>query len=480
MAKVYAGSRTSIDEIRDELAQLREEVQLLRASRPVALAPLGVPALGSGETASPGAGADEAAAPKDHHEASSSLFSVENIAEESAEIVVEPNSFHMIAIHCFLDQRATRRERWTAFGLSFGMVALQVGALCAVVMGSGGSQTCTANEDCLEGRMCATIGMGKRTTSYCSPCFSGSSLSDESYWTGKPTALAPNPGKDCFDATTGLPASNITDDQQAICDRCYDGSEDKKIEFLNELYTGGVKRMMIGDWANLLLASIVVSLTVVGELRDTLALRVKIEKAWSADHNEAFIPPKKWYYLCLFLNATRWYIFLPLLCTTVPYLVWSNGSDALSICMNTIAVTFLVDLDNMVYDMGLEESTRQRVAEEGAGVTLNHKDEEVIILAKYFHGAGCVLLMLVFTVSPFTWRGTLFGFQLFFGLGGILTELNWFSKYQGRPTPLAAIKIVSRILCNQWVPSFCAMFFLMATFPRAHWFGLLYEQPAGR
>ena len=88
--------------------------------------------------------------------------------------------------------------------------------------------------------------------------------------------------------------------------------------------------------------------------------------------------------------------------------------------------------------------------------------------------------MLVFTVSPFTWSLTLLGFLLFFGLGGILTELNWFSKYQGRPTPLAAIKIISRILCNQMVPSCVAMFFLMATFPRADWFGLLYEQPAGR
>ena len=125
MAKVYAGSRTSIDEIRDELAQLREEVQLLRASRPVALAPLGVPALGSGETASPGAGADEAAPPKAQREQRPSLFAVEKIAEEeSAEIVVEPNSFHMIAIHCFLDQRATKRERWTAFGISAGMVLL--------------------------------------------------------------------------------------------------------------------------------------------------------------------------------------------------------------------------------------------------------------------------------------------------------------------------------------------------------------------
>ena len=441
MAKVYAGS-DPIDEIRGELATLREEVQRLRASA-------------SGQTASPMVDPGELPPPKSSREASASLFAVESIIEEErAEIVVEPNSFHMIAIHCFLDERATRRERWTAFSISCGMVLLQVGALCAVVMGSGGFKACTFHDDCQDGMMCAET----RGTFLCTPCFNP--------YDGEP--FRQNPTKDvCFGNS-----SMITPENQEICDRCYK-TVNKRIDFLHEMYRGEIKQMMIGDWANLLLASIVVSLTVVGELRDTLVLRVKIEKAWS--RTEGFVPRRRWYYLCLFLNAIRWYIFLPLLCTTVPNLVWTNGSDALSICMNTIAVTFLVDLDNMVYDMGLEESTRQRVAEEGS-VTLSHEDEEVIILAKYFHGAGCVLLMMVLSCSTYSWKLANFAFQVFFGLGGILTELNWFYKYQGRPTPLAAIQMTFGLLVKQWVPS--VLLVLLLIFFTQGYIGILYEQPA--
>ena len=57
--------------------------------------------------------------------------------------------------------------------------------------------------------------------------------------------------------------------------------------------------------------------------------------------------------------------FLPLMLSSVSFLVIMRGGDSLSVCFNTLAILFMVEADNMAYDFGLAEAHRARM--EAAG-----------------------------------------------------------------------------------------------------------------
>ena len=56
------------------------------------------------------------------------------------------------------------------------------------------------------------------------------------------------------------------------------------------------------------------------------------------------------------LQTFRQAFFLPLLVTLVPHVVVIRGGDSLNICFNTVAVLFLLQVDNQLYEYGLKRS----------------------------------------------------------------------------------------------------------------------------
>lgn len=54
-------------------------------------------------------------------------------------------------------------------------------------------------------------------------------------------------------------------------------------------------------------------------------------------------------------------VFLPALMLTVVGVVVFKGGQAGNICYNTVALLFIVDIDNMAYHVGMKESMRARV-----------------------------------------------------------------------------------------------------------------------
>ena len=52
---------------------------------------------------------------------------------------------------------------------------------------------------------------------------------------------------------------------------------------------------------------------------------------------------------------------MPVLTSTVPTLIMFKGGDALSVCLNTVAVLFLCDVDNITYAILMDERVRTRV-----------------------------------------------------------------------------------------------------------------------
>ena len=83
----------------------------------------------------------------------------------------------------------------------------------------------------------------------------------------------------------------------------------------------------------------VIALSIVGELRDielcALAAR-RAEDTGSLSHS--------WAVALKVLYCARRYIFLPCLANNANMLVPIQGADSLSICLNTLAVLFLVSL----------------------------------------------------------------------------------------------------------------------------------------
>ena len=94
-----------------------------------------------------------------------------------------------------------------------------------------------------------------------------------------------------------------------------------------------VVAMSFGDWVAYALCAIVVSLTMVGELKDIMLVRMQILQA---DNLSA-----RWRFCLTAVNGVRRWVFLPGLLLTVVGLVVFTGGKASNICFSTVAILFV-------------------------------------------------------------------------------------------------------------------------------------------
>ena len=76
--------------------------------------------------------------------------------------------------------------------------------------------------------------------------------------------------------------------------------------------------------------------------------------------------PRGWQFAFHGLNFARYFILFPKILFSVMMLVHENGGRVRDICLNTVAVLFLLEVDNLAFLHGLGERTRME-AEEHAG-----------------------------------------------------------------------------------------------------------------
>ena len=81
----------------------------------------------------------------------------------------------------------------------------------------------------------------------------------------------------------------------------------------------------------------VIGLSVVGELRDIELCALAVRRAQASA-----LLSDNWAFALNVLYGARRYIFLPALVSNTNMLVPIKGADSLSICLNTLAVLFLV------------------------------------------------------------------------------------------------------------------------------------------
>ena len=134
--------------------------------------------------------------------------------------------------------------------------------------------------------------------------------------------------------------------------------------------------MKITDWTVLLLASFVIAFAVFGEARDVMLCEFSLTTI-----RETKQVPCVWREAIGLLNLMRLFGFLPFILISVVSLVLYRGASALAICLNTVAVLFLVELDNLAFSHGLNEATRME-AEEFGRVSVTDEDSRLIDVIK--------------------------------------------------------------------------------------------------
>ena len=189
------------------------------------------------------------------------------------------------------------------------------------------------------------------------------------------------------------------------------------------------------DWIALILCSVLVGLGIGREVHNNhlceLALRAQSgERLAPTDvrrgvrEGDLRSLPNLHQLPLLYLTAVRRYVFLPALVSTVAFLVVMKGGDALSVCFNTVAMLFLVDMPFTAYNYGLSDRTKA-ILRESECFHLSASEVDEISTSKTLHAALVVVGVTVAVASSYhgEWAG-IFGVPfLVFYLGGMFEVL---------------------------------------------------------
>jgi hypothetical protein len=254
----------------------------------------------------------------------------------------EPTSFHQSTIYYGLG-RQKHTPPWRKYGLlaaSIGIVFLQCFVATGLSFGVGTS-TCSEQSDCSRGSFC--------DEGLCSGC---------SEW--HKSCCLPNATATCsIDKEQGHNRREMGEkDREGMCNTCV---SDKGFETYHDVVREGVHAMFIQDWFALFLASLVISFAVFAEIRDGLLTEIALREI--SKRREV---PRGWSFAIHGLNFARYFILFPKILFSVMMLVHENGGRVRDICLNTVAVLFLLEVDNLAFLHGLGERTRME-AEEHAG-----------------------------------------------------------------------------------------------------------------
>lgn len=182
-------------------------------------------------------------------------------------------------------------------------------------------------------------------------------------------------------AATGAEMSFSTGTVSAWCDACFfETTGDLDTLTFTILCQNNVAMMGPFDWASLIFASYVIGLSIAGELRD-IEICAKALRDATGDHLS-----KAWHVTLLLKAGIRHWVFLPAFLLITPILVALRGGDALSVCMNTVALLFLSEVDTVSYELGLSERVKSRVEEAGR-IELDETEAKMLTRTKAIHVA---------------------------------------------------------------------------------------------
>jgi len=248
----------------------------------------------------------------------------------------EPHSFHQTTIYYGLVRQDTPpRRKYGLLAASIGIVFLQCFVASGLSVGVGMS-SCRDSHDCSEGNFCdeGVCELCEPDHKYCCETNSTEACNWQSNWEDEK-------------------------DVQSMCTGCV---TDSGFRTFQDVAIGRVDSMMLQDWLTLGLASLVIAFAVFAEIRDCALCEKSLR-----DIAKRRDVPRGWRFAIHGLNYARYFLMLPNIILSVMELVMHEGGRVKEVCLNTVAVLFLLEVDNLAYLHGLGERTRME-AEEHVGV----------------------------------------------------------------------------------------------------------------
>ena len=266
-------------------------------------------------------------------------------------------------------------------------------------------------------------------------------------------------------------------------ERCYEGREDicERCTNAGELWTvvqaqrDRIEIMVTSDWLALIMAAIVIASVVFGEVRDILLCVFAIETI----HERREIH-HGWRFAIGLLNMLRLCGFLPFLLGAVMMLVLVRGANVLAVCLNAVAVLFLVELDNLVFSHGLGEETRAE-AEEFGRVPVNADYRRRIDVIKHM----CLLTIpsaICWAVSLMSVRGAYHLCPLPFMLVLFVQSVwsaneNFLKSWISLPSTWREMTPVIRAACWGWLRAELGLFVFAVFYAPVRWVFYLSVEP---
>ena len=129
----------------------------------------------------------------------------------------------------------------------------------------------------------------------------------------------------------------------------------------------------------------VVAFAVFAEIRDCMLCEIALREI--SKRREV---PRGWRYAIRGLNYVRYISLLPNIIYSVMALVYEDGGRVKYVCLNTVAVLFILEVDNLAFLHGLGERTRMEAEEHvHSGARVTEDDLQTMGLVKLI----CVVLI---------------------------------------------------------------------------------------
>jgi hypothetical protein len=331
---------------------------------------------------------------EDGHDADPDVI-VQVIRGEMGRKAAAPCNFHQATYFFNLRQKRLneKRTRLMMF-LSSALIWLQLISVLAFVYGIYNS-TCGRNSDCFAGQFCSPSGLKQML---CHPCVRE--------W----SSLCAADGS--FVTTVGFSANlwekSIWPEQRADANTFHKMCLACVVEgaYLpgRDAARGNVTKMSSADVFIFGLCLALISLSVVNELRDIFLcslsrLEDPVVTAAAYQRRADGMKPIPLAILSLVPSAcsnwkTHWVLFLhqclrqyavlPVLIMAIPMLVVVQGSSGVSICLNSVGVLFVLEMDNLAYQFGIQEQDREVMEAEGA-IFMNSSVHASLTRMKNFH-----------------------------------------------------------------------------------------------
>ena len=291
----------------------------------------------------------------------------------AASNAVRPSNFHLAATASALSASSAQPTRRLLLLLSASVfiVLLQVACLSSVTSGVE-LNSCQCNSDCLYGFYCAAVGL-QRCMACASPgyCQGGSSAINWALIQNLDLLGRP------FDAA----------DYAAHCAACYD-AETLTYTTSTEATRTRLQSVRAADRVALVFTSLFVALALANELRDVQICALMRRRAGSKA--PCFCCSNRHVVLWL-VEAVRRFTVLPFITTCVLQLTVWRGADALSVCLNAVAMLFVLEVDDQIYAHGVSDELREW-CEASARPVLTEEEERAVAWSR---AAGI----------PFVWLG---------------------------------------------------------------------------